>query len=257
MGYGVVRFEDENGNPIKPAKDDVEKFFDYLEEKKKHGKNSENSPRLSEMFFAKFRVEEKCLDEIIGKIEKDIGKSPESILKCNGNKEEIDDEKVINKEEFLKRLKDFYKFIPTSALVRKGLREKIRSKWNNDDLRHFLMGKLGNFSAIQVSHLYWNEENWEFRVWGWVPENIDQRLRLELKENENEKVSRKDIVNYIKQIFNDQNFWQSCLGIDNSCLLQKTEGEIIIEYPKSGWNFIDFKEREHDKVKEAFEKMIG
>jgi len=236
IGYGVVRFEEKNGNPIKPAQKDVKEFFDYLEEKKKHGKNSRNSPRLNEMFFAKFRVEEKCLDKIIGKVKEEIVDFPKSILKCNGTKEEIND-----KEKFLQRLKDCYGFIPTSALVRRELREKIRSKWNNDNLRHFLMGKVGEqnkFSAIQVSHLYWNGENWEFRIWGWIPENIDQKLRLEL--NENEKVSRKDIVDYIKQIFGHKNFWQSCLGIDNSCILH-----------------IDFKGQEDDKVKETFEKMIG
>jgi len=57
IGYGVVRFEEENGKLLVVSNDDVKEFFKYLEQKKNHGKNAENAPKLNEMFFTKFKVE--------------------------------------------------------------------------------------------------------------------------------------------------------------------------------------------------------
>jgi len=91
-------------------------------------------------------------------------------------------------------------FLPTSALVRKELRSRIRDNWrNNNRLRHFLMGELGKFSAIQVSHFYWNGKNWEFRIWGMMLKNSKNIFG----------VSREDILNFIKK--NDE-FWKEMLS---------------------------------------------
>ncbi len=248
IGYGAVRFEDENGNPIKSNNKDIKTFFEYLEEKKNHGKNAVNAPRLDEMFFAKFKIKEECIDKIIKKVEENIRVKnsekmfPKLIFKCNGVKEEVNTAK-----EFLQRLKDCHGFIPTSALVRKGLRIKIKNEWkDNDKLRHFLMGELGRFSAIQISHIYWNGKNWEFRIWGWVPKNLDGKFG----------VTRNNIVESIKNTLNEKEFWNSAFG--NFCFLEKLNGDsIVTEYPNTNWNFIDFGKLSNAEIKKAFAKIIG
>ncbi len=56
------------------------------------------------------------------------------------------------------------------------------------EIRHFLMGKVSRdntrFSAIQVSHVYQNGDNLEFRIYGWLPNikplkgNVNEILEL-------------------------------------------------------------------------------
>ncbi|WP_457753981.1 hypothetical protein [Thermococcus sp.] len=164
--------------------------------------------------------------------------------------------KIKDKNEFLSKLKDIYRFLPTSALVRKDLRSRIRNKWrNNDRLRHFLMGnvQVGNmqvrknsqevdptrFSAIQISHIYWNGKNWEFRIWGWVPKDIKSKFG----------VSRNDILEFIKGEFENDKFWKNVFG--TNCVSS------LVEYPNKGWNFVDFGEIEKREEKfEAFKQMV-
>jgi CRISPR-associated protein Cmr1 len=258
IGYGVVRFEDENSKLLRVGDDDVKMFFNYLEQKKNHGKNAENAPKLNEMFFAKFEVKENCIKNIFEKIEKSIserdGKKqfPSAILKCNGIKENIN-----SAEDFLRRLKDCYGFIPSSALIRKELRNILRNKdeFNNystflkrvpDDaqdkflnqLRHFLMGELGRFSAIQISHIYWTGKNWEFRILGWIPKSLDKKFGI----------TRNDIITFIKNVLNDPNFWNSTLGCSISG---------ITEFSNNGWNFIDLGNfGDIREVKEALKEMV-
>jgi len=242
IGYGVVRFEDENNNSLKVNSEDIEKFFKYIVEKRNHGKNAKNVPRLDEMFFAKFRFDENCIKDIINKIEENIyvkngiKQYPVEMSKCNGVREEID-----TPEKFLQKLKDYYGFIPTSALVRMELRNRIRNKWsNNKDLRHFLMGKLGRFSAIQVSHVYWNGEIWEFRMWGWIPKDLENRYG----------VARSDIIGFIKSELNNKQIWEDVF----SCDPKKPNGSYLLEYPEDNWNFVDLDKVSN--VKDAFKTMV-
>ncbi len=263
IGYGAVRFEDESGNSLKASNEDIKRFFKYLEKKEKLGKDAKNAPRIDEMFFARFKINEECIDKIIEKIKENILRTPNSIYKCNRTEEIISDGK-----KFLERLMDYYGFIPTSALVRKELRKRFREDYINNnpntcsswiqqlstdalkELRHFIMGELGRFSAINVSHIYGNGKSWEFRVYGWIPKDIRQRLNIN-----NIKIKRSDIIDYLKQIFNDQQFWQACLG--SFCFLQKAEDkQVIVEYPNDGWNFIDFGKLNREETKEAFSKIL-
>lgn len=265
IGYGVIRFEDENGEVLR-VNGDIDAFFSYLEQKKKNGKNAENAPKLNEMFFAKFEVKENCIKNIFEKIEKSIserdGKKqfPSAILKCNGIEENIN-----SAEDLLRRLKDCYGFIPSSALIRKELRNILRNKGEvnkystflkrvPDDaqdkfltqLRHFLMGELGRFSAIQISHIYWTGKNWEFRIWGWIPKNLDEILSS--NPDKKSDITRDNLMIFIKNTLSDSEFWKNALGCSISG---------IVEYPNNGWNFIDLGSvGDVEKVKEAFKEMV-
>jgi len=164
-------------------------------------------------------------------------------------------------------VKDCYSFIPTSALVRKKLREEMKNRnWKrkgNNKLRHFLMGNVQmnkdgqtddptRFSAIQVSHIYNIGEHLEFRIWGWIPKNLVERY----------KVQRKDVISFLVDLFNNLNnnsdskdFWKDIFECD---CIQKTNGSIVIGYPKDNWNFIDFGSLDNfDEKKKAFESMLG
>ena len=79
-------------------------------------------------------------------------------------------------------------FIPSAPAVRYEMRGWFRKHTSPfftgalgsvkylDDLRHELMGttyggpNASKGSKLFVSHLYKNNEGWEFRVWGWVPD---------------------------------------------------------------------------------------
>ncbi len=266
IGYGVVKFE---GKDIKVDKEDFENLFNYLNKKKSHGKNSNNMPILDEMFFAKFKINSNSLDKIIEKVYECVDDNyfPKSIYKCNGT-----EEKINNKKEFLKKLRDYYSFIPTSALIRKELRKRIKEKWiNNTKLRHFLMGymqknkKLAQedptrFSAIQVSHIYNTGEHWEFRIWGWIPKNLDKKF----------DVQREEVIDFLMLLLNNQEddnsnrsneemskgFWESIFG--DNCV-EKINGNYIIKYSdnENNWNSIDFGDLENlDERKKAFESML-
>jgi len=242
IGYGVVKFE---GDDIKTKEKDFENLFNYLDKKKNHGGNSNNVPRLDEMFFANFKIKNKCLDKIIENLSENITETSNLIYKYNGTEEKIND-----KKEFLKRLKNCYGFIPTSALIRKELRGKMKSEeWKgkeNEILRHFLMGELRRFSAIQVSHIYYTRGNWEFRIWGWIPRNLDKKFNIQ----------REEVISFLMSLLNSENFWKNIFEND---FIEKINGNCIIKYSdnENNWNFIDFGDLENlDERKKAFESML-
>ena len=72
------------------------------------------------MFFAKFKFEKSCIDKIIEKIKENTVKYPNEILLCNGKQVNTKTDK-----EWLFKLKEYYNFVPTSALIRKKLRSEI------------------------------------------------------------------------------------------------------------------------------------
>lgn len=153
------------------------------------------------------------MDEIIKKVEGSIIGFPSQIYRFNRAIESVE-----SARDFLLRLKDRYSFIPTSALIRKELRSRIRYKWkNNKNLRHFFMGKLGRFSAI---HIYWNGRNWEFRIWGWIPKDMQSRIK-----QKNNNISRNNIINFLKELFNSQDFWKEIFDVD--CIEKPDEENYI------------------------------
>ena len=264
IGYGVVRFENDDGDSLRVDGDDFNEFIKYLNDKKNDGINDENAPKLNEMFFAKFKVKKECLNDIIKKVDESIKKHPEKIYKCNGTEEHSK-----TAEEFLKKLKNYYGFIPISALIRKELRKSFRKEYvkQNEDkipdwlknlseedlqkLRHFLMGELGRFSVINVSHIYWNSKQWEFRIWGWISKKIKIQ-RNKSRNKEYLEISREKVVKYLKELFNSQDFWKSVFGAD--CVEKPDEVNYIVEYPKNKWNFIDLGEA--NDIKRAFKDML-
>jgi|GEM_PF-1173963 len=176
MGYGVVKFK-LNGNDLSIAESDWEKFEKYLELFKKNFKKEvKYLPNLKDMFFVKFKVDGNFYN-ILQNI-KPFYRFQDAIV-----------------EDDINKWKDSG-WIITSPVVRKTIRGEIKSKFNsNNDLRHFLMGKVkgknSTFSAIQVSHVCTNNKNLEFRIYGWLPE----------KQPINGKVQ--DILNFLTQIFKD------------------------------------------------------
>jgi len=244
IGYGVVKFE-ENKTKMRPTNNEITEFLNFIT--RQTGKNAENAPKLSEMFFVKVKITDECVDEVIRKIEGNVSvkngmkQFPSSIFGCKGTEKAVENTKV-----FLQDLKDCYGFLPTSALIRKVLRDKIREKWqNNNELRYFLMGKLGKSSAIQVSHMYWNGEEWKFRIWAWIPEDTLS----------NYGVDRSDIMNFIMQTLDDKNFWNNIFG--NHRFIEKSEEDkIIIKYPNTGWNLIDFGDFEKGKINDVFKNIL-
>ncbi len=270
IGYGVVHFKNDDGDSLRVDEDDFNEFIKYINDKKNNGINDENAPKLNEMFFAKFKVKENCLEDIIKKIDESVNvrndkkEYPEKIYKCNGTEEHPK-----TAEEFLKKLKDYYGFIPVSALIRRELGKNFRKEYvkqNKDKipdwlrnlsekdlqkLRHFLMGELGRFSAINVSHIYWNNKQWEFRIWGRIP----KKIKIQRNKNRNSEyleISRKDVIKYLKELFNSQDFWKNVFGID--CVEKPDKANYIMEYPNANWNFIDLGEVED--IEKAFKDMI-
>lgn len=256
IGYGVVRFEEKDKTKISLTGNELDEFLNFV--KKQTEKSAENAPKLSEMFFAKFKIADEYVDDVIRKIEDNVNvkndekQFPKSVFKCNGTENDVD-----NVEVFLQNLKNYYGFLPTSALVRRELRKKIGEKWSrNHKLRHFLMGnvqmrrnlqELGptRFSAIQISHIYRDEKEWELRIWGWVPRDIQSKYG----------VNRIYVMNFIVQTLNDKSFWDNVFK--KFCFLEKLgEDKIIVEYPDTNWNFIDFGGLNKDEIEEVFKKIL-
>jgi len=157
-GYGVVELKD-------CPKVDVEKFKNGLEEilerlskfnniKLREG-SSEGLPNLREMLFAKiqFEGEEDWWREV------------------DGFREICDDE----------RMKSWVKSgsVPITPAIRNWLRYGDGARlWRAEEggyIENWLFGTTGNnkkASKINISCAYNVEGNlWEFRVWGWIPEN--------------------------------------------------------------------------------------
>jgi CRISPR-associated protein Cmr1 len=75
-------------------------------------------------------------------------------------------------------------FVPNAPGVRYEMRSWLRDPAfvprvrRLDDLRHDLMGTIRGSASLEaprgsklfVSHLYYVDDGWEFRVWGWVPD---------------------------------------------------------------------------------------
>jgi CRISPR-associated protein Cmr1 len=194
QGYGVIQFNGDVNMSL------FEECIKRLNTKEKSCQS--NLPNLKDFFFVKIRIEENGLCS--------LNKNLKNRVEYKGNFPA----EINNVEGLLNHLKDEYKFIPSSPIVRYRIRELFRNKSLSDDLRHFILGfmsthnkkislrlddrdvtKLG--SKIYVSHIYKNDDDWEFRVWGWIPENAPY-------------VDREQIL----KEFKESNFWNPVFGID-------------------------------------------
>ena len=56
---------------------------------------------------------------------------------------------------------------------------------------------------MNISHIYQgnNKEYWEFRMFGWIPSEVD-------------KVKRGGIISFIQKQFEDLEFWMNTLGCE-------------------------------------------
>ena len=105
------------------------------------------------------------------------------------------------------------------------------------------MGRLGCSSAINISHIYWNGSNWEFRIFGWIhnKENIYG-------------VNREKIMNFLKKKLNDSEFWRDIFNVGP---IKKSNGnEYLIEYPDNNWNFVDFGKLDATEKEKVFKEMV-
>ncbi len=191
FGYGVVNFKI-NENDIQ-IKNDWEIFEDYLKLfDKKFKEEIKNFPNLRDMFFVKFDVDvNKSMGNIIQKIKKDVNKSMDNLFQ-KIKKFYFYQDGII--EGNIDKWKD-NNWCITSPLVRKVIRKEIKTNFlENKDLRHFLMGKVAGkntkFSAIQVSHVYKNNEKFQFRIFGWLP---DKEL----------KSKREEVLKVLTQLFSN------------------------------------------------------
>ncbi|SNR89491.1 type III-B CRISPR module RAMP protein Cmr1 [Desulfurobacterium atlanticum] len=183
MGYGVARFKTAD-NELSIKDGNWKNFTNYLalfdnkfnpeqindtERKRKIENNLKNLPNLKDMFFVKFKIDGE-FKEILENIKQFY--NPEN------------------------KISEDFNWLITSPVVRKVIRKEIKSQFNsNNDLRHFLMGKVkgknSTFSAIQVSHVYTNNKKFEFRIYGWLPDKKPIQGKV------------KDVLNLLSQLFND------------------------------------------------------
>jgi CRISPR-associated protein Cmr1 len=127
----------------------------------------------------------------------------------------IDDDVSIG-PNILRFLYEKYEFVPTSPLFRYRLRKSFRQSFNNDDLRHFMMGFMGirgspklrmgreiyekMGSKIHVSHLYKKEDLHEMRIWAWLPKYVLFDSSGQAKSFENHfKASTNNILNTLDE----------------------------------------------------------
>jgi len=75
------------------------------------------------------------------------------------------------------------KVLPIASIVRYHLRGLIRTS-SVSSARHRLMGELGCKSLVHVSHAYpVNDGQWEFRIWGWIPNHLSGVNRAIVLDN--------------------------------------------------------------------------
>ncbi len=193
MGYGVVKFQIDDKD-IQITEDDWKNFETFLSMFPQ--KNIKNLPNLKDMFFIKFGVKSDVSQLVNnmkqfytyqdGIVEGDVDKwkdngwgitSPvvRKCLRC------IFRGKYSEKVCGINRNCDRNYWWVKNQSIEKPNRNYTQSKSidflnlsknESKNLRHFLMGSTSEpeYSAIQVSHMYTDDDNLEFRIWGWLPD---------------------------------------------------------------------------------------
>jgi CRISPR-associated protein Cmr1 len=186
MGYGVVEFKIDNSE-LSVSDEDWENFKTYLSFfNSKFREEIRKLPNLKDFFFVKFKVND-SIDNVIKNV-KPFFSYQDGVIETNT----------------ISKWKD-KNWCITSPVVRKEIRKQIKTSFkSNNNLRHFLMGNIQmekkhaekdptRFSAIQVSHVYKNGEDLEFRIYGWLPPIFPLKFK-----DEHEK--QHDYLNGIKEL---------------------------------------------------------
>jgi len=234
MGYGVVKFKVEDSN-ITISENDWKNFEDYLKLfKDKFEKDIHHLPNLKDFFFVKFNVPTP-IDNIINNV-KGFFTYQDGIIETNAVDKWKNKNWSITSPVVRKCLRCIFRG-KYSKEVCWGNRNCERNYWwsyynqndnrnqqnrgyNNNltidnlnlrenevrNIRHFLMGSTSDFefSAIQVSHVYKNNDSLEFRIYGWLP-NIGPI---------NSKVN--DIIELLTELFKNKSPWNSTVH-NNIC----------------------------------------
>ena len=223
QGYGVVAF-DENGKPLVLDVEQGLQAFGKLKERSKrlNIQNENNWPSLDKFFLAKVRFS--------------LSEDPQKWIKARTSKIEPDQELqwYLNQATNTQRSK----VLPLAPVVRYHLRALVKRNYSSkDELRHILMGELGRKSLIHVSHCYPIDDQWEFRIWGWIPD--------ELPGN----VGRKDVLKILYQWLgineNDKRQWRT----DSNGALWK---EVGISSPQVYW----FEKKQKENAQDYLRALI-
>ncbi len=172
QGYGVVKLEFNQGENVEQAIEAIQRLQNREKQRNisRHHKNKEKNkwPSLEGLFFAKVRFSTG-------------NQNPKAWI--DGWRKYV---KATFKDEdelnwYLNQAKAGKQggVLPIASIVRYYLRRLIkRAKDKNGEwafthqARHNLMGELGHGSLIHVSHAYPVREQWEFRIWGWIPDGL-------------------------------------------------------------------------------------
>ncbi len=249
IGYGVVKFT-VDGSELSVTEDEwanFTKFLGYFKQEENH-----NLPNLKDMFFVKFSVTD-SIEGIINSM-KSFMTAQNGIIE--GAVEKWKDKKWVISSPIVRyclrcvfRGKCSQKVCQLNRgcsrnywwnfFGKNNSRNKINRNYKKDltidilnlqncdeakVIRHFLMGSINEkeFSAVQVSHVYNNNDNLEFRIWGWLP-NIEP---IEGKVN--------DILGLLAEIFKNPT-WNKLGGdIQKNICWNDTERELrLIEKSKN------------------------
>ena len=231
MGYGVVKFQIKNedkNEDIQITEDDWKNFNDFMSLFKKQ--EMRELPNLKDMFFVKFGVNSN-ISEIINNIKQFyIYNYQDGIVEGNVDKWK-DNGWAITSPVVRKCLRCIFRGKYSEKVCKVNRRcnrnywwiksqsnKKNNRKYNlsktidylklsereTKTIRHFLMGSTDEpeFSAIQVSHVYKNRDNLEFRIWGWLPDKWPIKGKV------------KDIFQLLSFVFNETP-WDSILPSSN------------------------------------------
>ncbi len=222
MGYGVVEFKIDNSE-LSVSDEDWENFKTYLSFfNSKFREGIKNLPNLKNFFFVKFRVND-SIDNVIKNV-KPFFSYQDGIIETDTISKWKDKNWCITSPVVRKCLRCIFRgqYSDKVCWLNRGCSRNYwrnyygenntrnKEKNNNYDssitidnlgigknhtqkIRHFLMGstKEPEFSAIQVSHVYRNGEDLEFRIYGWLPDNYSLKGKVS------------DIIELLQKIFSD------------------------------------------------------
>ncbi|MGQ4875969.1 MAG: type III-B CRISPR module RAMP protein Cmr1 [Candidatus Helarchaeota archaeon] len=209
LGYGVFQFEKypkiNVSNYIESLKE-LCKTFENLNKNYKIRKNVNESslPNLKNFFFSKIQFDAKNSDwwTYINGIYQLYNEKNKSAPRNERDK------------RFLDSL-NYYKIYPSSPAIKNWLRFGESNDGNDvllsfikdinerNKIKDFLFGTIRGekkSSKINVSWIYpINENKFEFRIWGWIPQcKITKKFdRDKFLDNLQEKLKKKDFLNYL------------------------------------------------------------
>jgi CRISPR-associated protein Cmr1 len=215
LGYGVFNLFDENEQPVEVTDDELQLFFDFIERPRDNRRVIEDHlmeklPNLQNMFFYKFTFDKAALDSAVESgtlLGLDQNTAP------SGRIPTVDLVRQCHKKDF----------IPISANVRHCLRKIFRGRGrdnplaelNDNDLKSFRHRTIGTTrgqkqgAKIAASHLYKSGDDWEMRLWGYIP--TANYIDGVIYQN-NSGVDA--VKTFLNDTFQDEHFWSCCFGVN-------------------------------------------